>query len=76
MTSEDHYLSPDKAYVTMAYIGIFNFLISFLPFGVFFAGQVIPSLFLTLSVKDPQLAELSCRCVKLIFTSVKCTMML
>ena len=41
MTSEDHYLTPDKAYVTMAYIGIFNFLISFLPFGVFFCGQVI-----------------------------------
>ena len=50
MTSEDHYLSPDKAYVTMAYIGIFNFLISFLPFGVFFAGQVILSLSLILSV--------------------------
>lgn len=41
MTSEDHYLSPDKAYVCMAYIGLFNFLLSFLPLAVFFAGQVI-----------------------------------
>ena len=63
MTSEDHYLSPDKAYVTMAYIGIFNFLLSFLPFGVFFAGQVIPSSSLILSVINK-------------FTVLKCTMML
>ena len=40
MISEDHYLSPDKAFVTMSYINIFNFLLSILPLGVFFAGQV------------------------------------
>ena len=38
--SEDHYLSPDKAFVTMSYINIFNFLLSIFPLGVFFAGQV------------------------------------
>ncbi len=40
MISEDHYLSPDKAFVTMSYINMFNFLLSILPYGVFFAGQV------------------------------------
>ena len=38
--SEDHYLSPDKAFVTMSYINMFNFLLSIFPMGVFFAGQV------------------------------------
>ena len=40
MTSEGHYLSPDKAFVTMSYINLFNLMLSYLPLAIFFTGQV------------------------------------
>ena len=40
MTSDDHYLSPDKAFVTMSYINLFNLMLSYLPLAIFFTGQV------------------------------------